>query len=112
MHEEDCIKSIQGNTNKINKYLINHAFGSDEIRYLVSPRTLTGIIVGRIEKMFIASMQLGKNDTKDWATYAWETITSQGQRVLKNNKEIKDKKEGIIFLTEKAEDFKKKEFPF
>ena len=83
VHEEDCIKSIQGKTNKINKYLINHAFGSDEIRYLVSPRTLTGIIVGRIEKMFIASMQLGKNNTKDWATYAWETITSQGQRFSK-----------------------------
>jgi len=111
VHEEDCIKSIQGKTNKINKYLINHAFGSDEIRYIVSPRTLTGIIVGRIEKMFIASMQLGKNNTKDWAIYAWETITSQGQRVLKNNKEIKDKKEGTIFLTEKAEDFKKKRVP-
>ena len=61
--------------------------------------------------MFIASMQLGKNNTKDWATYAWETITSQGQSVLKNNKEIKDKKEGIIFLTEKAEDFEKKRAP-
>jgi len=56
-------------------------------------------------------MQLGKNNTKDWATYAWEKITSQGQRVLKNNKEIKDKKEGIIFLTEKAEEFKKKGAP-
>ena len=63
-HQEDCIKSIQINTNKINKYLINHAFGSDEIRYLIKcPRTLTGIIVGRIEKMF-TSMQLGKNNTK------------------------------------------------
>jgi len=48
VHEEDCIKSIEGKTNKINKCLINHAFGSDEIRYLVSPRTLTGIVVGRI----------------------------------------------------------------
>ena len=61
--------------------------------------------------MFIASMQLGKNNTKDWATYAWEKITSQGQRVLKNNKEIKDKKDGIIFLTQKADDFRKKRVP-
>jgi len=61
--------------------------------------------------MFIASMQLEKNNTKDWATYAWETITSQGQRVLKNNKEIFNKTEGIDFLREKAEEFKKKRVP-
>ena len=111
VQEEDQTIKNKEKTDKINKYLISYAFGSDEIPYLVSPRTLTGIIVGRIEKMFIASMQLGKNNTKDWATYAWETITSQGQSVLKNNKEIKDKKEGIIFLTEKAEDFEKKRAP-
>ena len=60
--------------------------------------------------MFIASMQLGKNNTKDWATYAWETITSQGQLFLKIIRKLKIRK-SIIFLTEKAEDFKENRVP-
>ena len=111
VQEEDFIKNTKVKTDKMNEYLIKHALGSDEIRHLVSPRTISGIRVGRIEKMFAASMQIGKNDPKSWANYAWRIITSQGESVFKNDKEILDKKEGIFHLTEKAEEFKKKRVP-
>ena len=56
-------------------------------------------------------MLQGKKHPKEWATFAWETINSQGQRILKNNEEINDKIESINFLTEKAEEFDKKRVP-
>ena len=111
VQDENVINNNKSNTENLNKYLINHAFGSDEIHHLVSPRTISGIVVGRIEKIFIASMLQGKKHPKEWATFAWETINSQGQRILKNNEEINDKIESINFLTEKAEEFDEKRVP-
>ena len=111
VQEEKEISKAKEKTDRINKYLIEHAYGSKEIAYLVSPATAGGIPLNRIQKMFLAAIKAGKKTPKDWAEFAWKIISSQNQRIVNDGKEISTAEESINHLTKESRDFSKKQIP-
>ena len=109
--EKEEILKAKDKSDRTNKYLIEHAYGSKNIGYLVSPVTGGGIPCSRIEKLFIAAKQSGMNKPMDLAEFAWAIISSQNESLLKNGKKISNPKDSINFLTNEAKDFDKKQLP-
>jgi len=75
-------------TDKLNAFLINKARGSGDISYLASPVTGGGIPTGRFQQLFLLAKSQGKKQPSDWAQFAWQVLTQQGQRIVKEGKTL------------------------
>ena len=111
VQKDEEILSAKDKTDRLNTYFIRHAYGSKEIGYLVSPVTGGGVPCSRIEKIFLAAKLKGKSRPKELAEFAWQIVSSQNQRIIKDGKEINNSKDSIEYLTNEAKDFDAKQVP-
>jgi hypothetical protein len=98
-------------TSAINRWLMDKAHGSNDISYLASPVTGGGITVGRFQQLFLLALAQGKKQPKDWAQAAWQTLESQGQRLVKEGKTLESAADNLAELTRQAEEFQAKTLP-
>jgi hypothetical protein len=95
----------------INSYLQNKARGSGEVSYLASPVTGGGISVTRFHQLFLLARMRGAKKPEDWAQAAWATLSSQGQRVVKDGVTLQSPEDNLAELTEQARLFADKKLP-
>jgi hypothetical protein len=57
------------------------------------------------------SMKQGKRNPSEWAHYAWEIISAQGQKILKNGQTLQSSEDNIDELTTQAKEFELKRLP-
>jgi SAM-dependent methyltransferase len=95
----------------INAYLQDKARGSGEISYLASPTTGGGVTVGRFPQLFLLALSQGKKQPADWASFAWNVLAGQGQRILKDGKALETPAENLAELTAQAQAFADKQLP-
>ncbi len=100
VHVQDAkdIAKAAPNTRKLNKYLLNKARSSNEITYLASPVTGGGIIVDRMQQLFLLALSHGKKEPAEWAQFALQILESQGQKLLKEGKAIESRDDSIALL--------------
>jgi len=96
---------------KLNLRLIDMARGSGDINYLASPVTGGGIAVNRFQQLFLLAMRQGKEQPADWATFTWQSLASQNQRVLKDSVALETDEENLAELTAQAKAFAEKQLP-
>ena len=98
-------------TKALNAHLMEKARGSSDVSFLASPVTGGGILVNRFQQLFLAAQQQGKKTPQNWAQSAWEILSSQGQRLIKEGKPIESAEENLRELTAQAQLFADKQLP-
>jgi SAM-dependent methyltransferase len=68
----------------LNAALIERARFSGDIAWLASPVIGGGVQVGRFEQMFLGARARGYKTASEWATDAWQTLSKQGQAIIKD----------------------------
>jgi Predicted methyltransferase regulatory domain/Methyltransferase domain len=103
--------SLRSRCRALNRYLCARARSSSEITFLASPITGGGVQVPRFDQLFILASQQGGKTEADYAAFAWTLLSSQGQRLVKDNKTLQTAEDNIAQLTAIAQDFTTKRLP-
>lgn len=109
--EPDAAKAAQSRSRKLNAYLCRRARDGGEIAFLASPVIGGGIPVGRFAQLFLLARQAGRKQPAEWAGAAWEILSNQGQRIIKDGKTLETPEDNIAELTAQATVFADKQLP-
>ena len=105
------VSSAKRHSQALNGHLVARAVSSADISYLCSPVTGGGIPVDRCGQLFLNTLEQGKSSPSDWANFAWDTLRSQGQKLLKEGKALQSPQENLKELKRQAETFERKRLP-
>jgi hypothetical protein len=84
---------------------------SKNISALASCVTGGGVEVSRFEQLFLISIAQGKTNPKDWSQKAWEILSLQNQRLIKDGKAMESVEDNIKELTRQANEFEINRLP-
>jgi len=88
-------------TDRFNAVVIERANQSDELQFLASPISGSGIFVDLVDRLFLSAL---KKD-QDLPTSAWEALRARNQVMLKNGKQLATPEENLQELKERATQF-------
>lgn len=109
---ESAIKSVKKNCTALNKYICNRAKTNNDIVFLASPVTGSGIAFNRFERLFLSALFEGKTSANDMANYVWNVLLEIGQRLTKPEGGIYETaEENISNLKNIAENFLNSRLP-
>lgn len=108
---QEPTRRIKATSAALNKYLYQRARSNGEISYLASPVTGSGIPAPRFHQLFLLALQQGIKASPDQAAYAWNILSVQGQRLIKDEKGLETPAENIAELTRHAVEFAEKHLP-
>jgi hypothetical protein len=98
-------------TDRLNARLIDSARGSGDIAHLASPVTGGGVQLGRFEQLYLLAIANGRKQPADWAQFAWDIINGQGQRLIKDGKELETPEQNLSELAAQANTFAERRLP-
>lgn len=104
-------ETVKQQSQQLNAYLCKKARSSNDNSYLASPVTGEGFAVSRIRQLFIAAINDGKKQPKEWAEYALQVLNLQNQKLIKNGKTLELDEENLAELNLEAKEFKNKWVP-
>jgi hypothetical protein len=70
-----------------------------------------GVAVDRFQQLFLSARQQGRQQPQEWAKFAWEAVSAQGQRLLKDGKALDTAEENLAVLIQQATAFAEKRLP-
>jgi len=109
VQDDDITNKAKKHADLINQAIINKARSSGDLSYLASPVTGGGVVVGRFNQLFLLAINSGHKTPEDWATFVWEILLTQGQKIVRDNKPIESAEENINELTSQAKVFAEKQ---
>jgi hypothetical protein len=95
----------------LNRHICDRARGNGDIAYLASPVTGSGIPVDRFLQLFLLAAKHGKKTPAEEAAFAWECISSQGEYLVKDGKQLETAEENLAELTQQATTFAEERRP-
>lgn len=108
---EEAASSVKPKCDRLNAYLCKRAMYSGDITTLASPVTGGGIGVDRFGQMLLYAYKQGNQDSDAVARSVWEIISSQGQKMIVNQKSLETEEENIAYIKVKAQRFQEKVLP-
>jgi SAM-dependent methyltransferase len=111
VQNESVVAPATGPAGKLNLHIMNKARANADITFLASPVTGGGVAVPRFSQLFLLAKINGKQNPEEWAAFAWQTLTAQGQKVIKNGKVLETTEENIAELSVQANDLAHKRLP-
>lgn len=109
--EEAVAIKARESTDKLNALLMHKARSSNDMAYLASPLTGGGIAVARFPQLFLLARKKGHKLPTDWAQFVWEVLASQGQRIIKEGKQLEAAEDNLAELNAQATVFAEKQLP-
>ena len=109
--DSEAVKLAKPRCEALNSHLLHRARFSDDVAFLASPVIGGGVAVGRFQQLFLLARQTGKPQPEDWVQFAWEAISAQGQRLLKDGRTIETAEENLAELLVQANAFSTKRLP-
>ena len=108
VQNDASINKTTKRSKSINAAIINKSRSSADIPYLASPIIGGGVTVDRFQQLFILAMQHGKKQPVEWAQLAWEVLSAQNQRIIKDGKTLETNEENLAELVSQATVFAQK----
>lgn len=96
---------------RLNKYILELSRSGGELTFLASPVTGGGIYVGRFQQLFMLAVQNQCASSDDCAKYVLNILSSQNQKIIKENKTLETAEESLIELNAQAIIFLNKQLP-
>lgn len=109
--EEQEIESAASQTKKLNHALMVRARSQGEISYLSSPVTGGGVKVNRFHQLFLLARSMGMKNTDEWVKFAWDILSRQNQKLIKDGKALESDEENIQELNSHATELEKDWLP-
>lgn len=109
--DEELVNNCREKTIKFNQHILEGTEGNDDINFIVSPVTGSGVHVNRFERLFIKYIKLGINDPNEWSKKAWALLSSYNQRLLKDGKTLESDEENLAEILRQANEFLAKRVP-
>lgn len=109
--EEAAATKAKKRTERLNTHLMMKARSSNELNYLASPLTGGGVTVPRFHQLFLLAKQQGHKQPQDWASFVWDILAIQNQRLVKDGKTLESAEENLVELTAQANEFAEKRLP-
>ncbi len=97
-------QSMQSSQN-INDHLLDLARSRSDTAHISSLATGGGVACNRFERLFLLARQEGKKKPAQWAKFAWQTMSSQGQLMIHEGKTLTTPEENQAALLAAAEKF-------
>ncbi len=111
VQEDTAIAKAKTRTDNLNRHLILKARSSNDISYLASPVTGGGVLVGRFHQLFLLALHQNNKKPENWAIFASQLLTEQGQKITKEGKPLETPEEQISELISQANEFALKQLP-
>jgi hypothetical protein len=111
VQDEAAIRAAKPQADALNGYLIEKAVHSGDVNFLASPVIGGGVVVGRLQQLFLRAMGRGKKTPQEWAVDIWPILEAQGQRLIREGKPLPTAVENISELTGMGQDFAAKRLP-
>ena len=108
--QEAAVQEAKPVCDNLNRYLCKRALAAEEIFYLASPVTGSGINLNRISQMVLHFMWQGVKENA-LPKEVWKTLDSQGQFLLKEGKKLETEKENLAELKQQVKAFKEQTLP-
>jgi SAM-dependent methyltransferase len=108
--EEDAAAAAS-QTRRLNAHILAGARSSNDMAYLASPVTGGGVSVPVIQQLFLLARARGDKVPQEWATYCWQALTVQGQKLIKEGKVLETAEENQAELARQAKDFAEMRLP-
>lgn len=107
---EEAAQEAKPACDRLNRYLCQRALAADEIFYLASPVTGSGVNLNRIAQMVLHFMWQGVKENA-LPKEVWKTLDSQGQFLLKDGKKLETEKENLAELKLQVKGFTEQTLP-
>jgi SAM-dependent methyltransferase len=111
VNDDATITKGRKTTEKLNAMIMSQARSGTDINYLVSPVTGGGVSVSRFPQLFLLAHTNGRKQPREWAEFVWQTISSQGQRLVKDGKPLDTAEENLAEITTQAIAFAERQLP-
>lgn len=108
---ETAARQVQKRCEALNRHFVERAQFSSDIEVLASPVLGGGVPVRRFQQLFMLSRLQGKKTPQEWAQQAWQVISVQGQRLVKEGKTLETPEDNLAELTQQANDFAQNRLP-
>lgn len=110
VQDEAAVQRSRGTTQRLNRKLLHMARHSADVACLASPVSGGGVSLGRFQQLFLLAMlenQLpGQTPAPAaLASYAWQVLVAQSQRLIKDGKPMESVDDNIAELTAQATAF-------
>jgi hypothetical protein len=89
----------------LNRKLRQHARTANAIPYHASPLTGGGVVVTRVEQLFLLAREAGIAEPAEWARFALDLFAQQGEKVLRAGQPIESPDEQLAELVRQAHTF-------
>lgn len=109
--DDKTAAKAKSHTDKLNQHLLSMAKSSANVNYLASPVTGGGIPIARFSQLFLLARAQGKKQPDEWATYAWEILDAQRQKIVKNGATLATAEENLAELRAAAKTFNDEQLP-
>lgn len=110
--QDDSISAkAKKQTDKLNALLCARARSHNDISFVASPVVGGGIALDRFQQLFLASFSENQKQPEDWAAYAWQVLSGQGQKLVRDGKGMETVEENMAELNSKAQSFAEKTLP-
>lgn len=88
-------QSFDSACNKLNNFIIDQASDRGDMNFLVSPVTRSGVRVGRIEQLIIATMRSGSTKVDEICDQILKSLSNRGEKLLKDGKVLETHQENL-----------------
>jgi SAM-dependent methyltransferase len=96
---------------RFNQHVMDKARSGGELSYLASPLTGGAMPVGRLHQLFLLSKAKGGKKPDDWASFAWETLSGQDLKLVKDGRQLSTSNENLAELAAQSKEFHQKWLP-
>jgi SAM-dependent methyltransferase len=111
VQDDDAIAAAKPSTDRLGTFIRDKARGHNDIRFVASPVTGGGIVLGRFHQLFLLARDQGRQTPAEWARFAWDCLDAQGERIVKDGAPLQSADENLRELTTDAGEFAAKILP-
>jgi len=111
VQDDAGVTKARRNTDRLNAHLLDKARGSNDVGYLASPVTGGGVPVNRFGQLFLRALGQGVKQPDEWAQAAWQVLSSQGHRLIREGLALESAEQNMTALTGLARTFAEKQVP-
>lgn len=109
--DEIVAEAVRPRTTRLNREICSRARVSGDIMFLASPVLGAGIMVSRIEQLFLLVRAETHGSPEEWARVTWGILEQQGFRIQKEERRLATAEENLAELERQATNFSEKRLP-
>jgi len=108
---DSAVQQVSERCAALNQHLIDRARTRGDVTHLASPVTGGGVAVDRFQQLFLLARGRGRGQPAEWAHFAGQLMTDQGQKLTKEGKVLETPEECVAELTARADEFFRDRIP-